>query len=66
VLTSRGQRGRGRAVQVAPAAPGPQPKRPRKRITDPVILEKRGAALAKARVALAERWARRDDTTISC
>ena len=49
-------RGRRRSNEDQTEEP-PRVKRPRRRITDPVILEKRRAALEKARKALAEKRA---------
>ena len=51
-----GRRGRGRGA--APLAlTGAKPKRTRKPITDPEVLARRSAALAKARAARAEKLA---------
>jgi hypothetical protein len=50
-------RRRGRPPKAAAAAAAPAPKRERRKITDPVILEKRRAALAKARQARADKRA---------
>ena len=58
-LTS-GRRGRGRrgaAAAVALALPEAKPRRTRKPITDPEVLARRNAALAKARAARAEKLA---------
>ncbi len=56
-----GQRRRGRPSRAAAAAkasaPATSTKRERRKITDPVILEKRRAALAKARQARAAKRA---------
>src|SRR5215470_15020495 len=55
-----GRRGRGRrgaAAAVALALPEAKPRRTRKPITDPEILARRNAALAKARAARAEKLA---------
>jgi hypothetical protein len=43
---AEGPAGRGRSVAAAPAAP-----RPRRRVTDPEVLERRRQALVKARAA---------------
>lgn len=51
-----GRRNRRGAVEI-PGVPEAKPKRQRKPITDPVVLEKRKQALAKARAARAERLA---------
>ena len=50
-------RRRGRPPKAAAAAAAAAPKRERRKITDPVILEKRRAALAKARQARADKRA---------
>ena len=50
-------RRRGRPPKAAAAVAAPPPKRERRKITDPVILEKRRAALAKARQARADKRA---------
>jgi hypothetical protein len=52
-----GRRGRGRRGAAALALPEAKPRRTRKPITDPEVLAKRGAALAKARAARAEKLA---------
>ncbi len=52
-----GRRGRGRHGAAALALPEAAPRRKRKPITDPEVLAKRGAALAKARAARAEKLA---------
>src|SRR5262252_9857143 len=55
-----GRRGRGRRGAVAAVAlslPEAKPRRTRKPITDPEILARRNAALAKARAARAEKLA---------
>jgi hypothetical protein len=55
-----GRRGRGRrggAAAVALALPEAKPRRTRKPITDPEVLARRNAALAKARAARAEKLA---------
>jgi len=46
-----------RRPTVGGAAPQPKARRQRRRITDPATLERRRAALAKARAVLAERRA---------
>ena len=53
------RRGRGRrgAAVAALALPGVKPRQKRKPITDPEILARRNAALAKARAARAEKLA---------
>jgi hypothetical protein len=55
-LTS-GRRGRGRGGAATFALPEAKPRRQRRPITDPEVLAKRNAALAKARAARAERLA---------
>lgn len=55
-LTS-GRRGRGRRGAAALALPEAKPRRQRRPITDPEMLAKRNAALAKARAARAEKLA---------
>ena len=52
-----GRRGRGRGGAAALALPEARPRRQRKPITDPVVLARRNAALAKARAARAEKLA---------
>jgi hypothetical protein len=52
-----GRRGRGRRGAVALALPEAKPRQKRKPITDPEVLARRNAALAKARAARAERLA---------
>jgi len=52
-----GRRGRGRRGAAALALPEAKPRRTRKPITDPAVLARRSAALAKARAARAERLA---------
>jgi len=53
-----GRRGRGRGrAAAALALPEARPRRQRKPITDPVVLARRNAALAKARAARAEKLA---------
>ena len=59
ILTA-GRRGRGRRgapAAVALALPDAKPRRTRKPITDPEVLARRNAALAKARAARAEKLA---------
>jgi hypothetical protein len=51
-----GRRGRGRGA-AALALPEAKPRRTRKPITDPEVLARRSAALAKARAARAEKLA---------
>ena len=51
------RRGRPPKAAAASAASAPAPKRERRKITDPVLLEKRRAALAKARQARADKRA---------
>jgi hypothetical protein len=48
---------RGRAAEAPLALPEAKPRRQRRPITDPEVLAKRNAALAKARAARAERLA---------
>ncbi len=55
-LTS-GRRGRGRRGAAALPLPVATPRRKRKPITDPEVLARRNAALAKARAARAEKLA---------
>jgi hypothetical protein len=50
-------RGRGRRGAIALAVPELKPRRQRKPITDPELLERRRQALAKARAARAEKLA---------
>src|SRR5215472_4847378 len=53
-----GRRGRGRGgAAVALALPEAKPRRQRRPITDPEVLARRNAALAKARAARAEKLA---------
>jgi hypothetical protein len=52
-----GRRGRGRRGAAALALPEARPRRQRKPITDPKVLARRNAALAKARAARAEKLA---------
>ena len=52
-----GRRGRGGAAAAALALPEAKPRRQRKPITDPEVLARRSAALAKARAARAEKLA---------
>jgi hypothetical protein len=52
-----GRRGRGRRGAAALALPEAKPRRQRQPITDPEVLAKRNAALAKARAARAEKRA---------
>lgn len=52
-----GRRGRGRRGAAALAVPEPTPRRRRRPITDPEVLARRNAALAKARAARAEKLA---------
>ena len=52
-----GRRGRGRAGAAPLALPDAKPRRQRRPITDPEVLARRGAALAKARAARAEKLA---------
>ncbi len=52
-----GRRGRGRRGAAALALPEATPRRKRKPITDPEVLARRNAALAKARAARAEKLA---------
>jgi hypothetical protein len=56
-LTASGRRGRGRGGAATLALPDAKPRRQRKPITDPDILARRNAALAKARAARAEKLA---------
>jgi hypothetical protein len=57
-LTGHGRRRRGQStVHVLPTSVTAQPRRKRKPITDPAVLEKRRAALARARDVRAERLA---------
>ena len=53
----RGRGRRGAAAAVALALPEARPRRTRKPITDPEVLARRNAALAKARAARAEKLA---------
>lgn len=52
-----GRRGRGRRGAAALAMPEAKPRRQRRPITDPEVLARRNAALAKARAARAEKLA---------
>jgi hypothetical protein len=52
-----GRRGRGRRGAAALALPEAKPRRTRRPITDPDVLARRNAALAKARAARAEKLA---------
>jgi hypothetical protein len=52
-----GRRGRGRRGGAGLALPEAKPRRTRKPITDPEVLSRRSAALAKARAARAEKLA---------
>jgi hypothetical protein len=52
-----GRRGRGRGGAVALALPEAKTRRKRRPITDPEVLARRNAALAKARAARAEKLA---------
>jgi hypothetical protein len=52
-----GRRGRGRGAAAAPVLPEARPRRQRRPITDPEVLARRNAALAKARAARAEKLA---------
>ena len=52
-----GRRGRGRGGSAALALPEARPRRQRRPITDPEVLARRNAALAKARAARAEKLA---------
>jgi hypothetical protein len=52
-----GRRGRGRRGGATFALPEAKPRRQRKPITDPEVLARRNAALAKARAARAEKLA---------
>src|SRR5215831_16283581 len=52
-----GGRGRGRRGAAVLALPEAKPRRQRKPITDPEVLARRSAALAKARAARAEKLA---------
>jgi cell division septum initiation protein DivIVA len=52
-----GRRGRGRRGAAALALPEAKPRRQRRPITDPEVLARRNAALAKARAARAEKLA---------
>ncbi len=52
-----GGRGRGRRGVAALALPEAKPRRQRKPISDPAVLARRNAALAKARAARAEKLA---------
>jgi hypothetical protein len=57
-LMGGGRRGRGRGgAAVALALPEAKPRRQRRPITDPEVLARRNAALAKARAARAEKLA---------
>ena len=51
------RRGRGRSGTAALALPEAKPRRTRRPITDPEVLARRNAALAKARAARAEKLA---------
>ena len=52
-LTGGGRRGRGRRGAATLALPEAKPRRRRRPITDPEVLARRNAALAKARAARA-------------
>jgi hypothetical protein len=52
-----GRRGRGRRGTATIALPEAKPRRQRRPITDPEVLARRNAALAKARAARAEKLA---------
>ena len=52
-----GRRGRGRGGAAVLALPEAKPRRQRRPITDPEVLARRNAALAKARAARAEKLA---------
>ena len=52
-----GRRGRGRGGAATLAVPEAKPRRQRRPITDPEVLARRNAALAKARAARAEKLA---------
>lgn len=52
-----GRRGRGRRGAAALVLPEAKPRRTRRPITDPEVLARRNAALAKARAARAEKLA---------
>jgi hypothetical protein len=52
-----GRRGRGRGAATALALPEAKPRRQRRPITDPEVLARRNAALAKARAARADKLA---------
>jgi hypothetical protein len=56
-LPGGGRRGRARRGAATLALPEAKPRRQRRPITDPVILARRDAALAKARAARAEKLA---------
>jgi hypothetical protein len=56
-LTGAGRRGRGRRGAATIALPEAKPRRQRRPITDPEVLARRNAALAKARAARAEKLA---------
>jgi len=56
-LTGGGRRGRGHRGAAALALPAAKPRRQRRPITDPEVLARRSAALAKARAARAEKLA---------
>jgi hypothetical protein len=56
-LAGGGRRGRGRGGAAALALPEAKPRRQRRPITDPEVLARRNAALAKARAARAEKLA---------
>jgi hypothetical protein len=58
-----GRRGRGRRGAAPLALPEAKPRRQRKPITDPEVLARRNAALAKARAARAEKLAAARGTT---
>jgi hypothetical protein len=56
-LTGTGRRGRGRRGAATIALAEAKPRRTRKPITDPDVLARRSAALAKARAARADKLA---------
>jgi hypothetical protein len=56
-LTGGGRRGRARRGAVTLVLPEARPRRQRRPITDPEVLARRNAALAKARAARAEKLA---------
>ena len=60
-----GRRGRGRRGAAALALPEAKPRRTRRPITDPDVLARRNAALAKARAARAEKLAAARSATVT-